>query len=364
MLKKYSSLLVFVLIEIVTATISFSDFIQNNSILLAASTAFFLIVTPLLYYVLTRKKQTEFTFWFVFYSVFKVTPYIFRMEGNFFEAIFQLKIYFNIAFLFYLTWKAFQFIKNFRKTVKQKNNIEQDDYSIISNSLQEAIKFKKLGKMISFEVCCFYYCLIKWRRNNNNNNTGYSFSGYKESGISAVYIGLMLVSVFEAVGLHFLLISRNKTISLLLLVLHVYILINLTGHLKAVFFRSHLVLSQKMIIRYGLFDTLEIPFGQIHSIQKFEGDYEKSSELVKFALLGKLEPHNIAIELKNKTVVSLPFGITKKPSKILLYIDNANDFLKIVKEKIEENENRQTASPELEKACKTEPISHAFSLKN
>ena len=347
MLKKYSSLLVFTVIEIVIAAISFSDFIQNNSILLSASTALFLIVTPLLYYVLTRKKQTEFTFWFVFYSVFKITPFIFRMEGDFFEALFQLKIYLNIAFLLYLTWKAFQFIKNFRRSVKQKNNIEQDEYGIISNALQEAIKFKKLGKMISFEVCSFYYCFIKWTRNHNNTITKNNFTGYKESGVSAVYIGLMLVSVFEAVGLHFLLISRNKTVSLVLLVLHVYVLINLIGHLKAVFFRSHLVLSQKMIIRYGLFDTLELRFDSIASIQKFEGDYEKSSELVKFALLGKLEPHNVSIELKENIKVALPFGISKEPKRILLYIDNVNDFLKTVTGKIEEPQNIDPASLQL-----------------
>ena len=120
--------------------------------------------------------------------------------------------------------------------------------------------------MISFEVCSFYYCFIKWNRNNNPEN---SFSGYKESGVSAVYIGLMLVSVFEAVGLHFLLITWNKTFSLLLLVLHVYILINLIGHLKAVFFRSHLVWSQKIIIRYGLFGSFNIPKGKATLIFSF-----------------------------------------------------------------------------------------------
>lgn len=349
MLKKYSALIAFIAIEIGIALISLNSHIQDNSILLSAFTALFLIVTPLLYYAVTRKKQTEFTFWFVFYSVFKMTPYIFRMEGNFFEVLFQLKIYLNIVFLLYLTWKAFQFIKNFRKTVKQKNNIEQDEYSIISNTLQEAVKFKKLGKMISFEVCSFYYCFIKWTsNNNNNNNTENSFTGYKESGVSAVYIGLMLVSVFEAVGLHFLLISWNKTVSLLLLVLHVYILINLIGHLKAVFFRRHLVLSQKMIIRYGLFDTLEIPFALMDSIQKFEGDYDKSSELVKFALLGKLEPHNLSIGLKENFLVNLPFGIRKKPKRILLYIDDVADFLKTVANKIEESRDFDSVSLELE----------------
>ncbi|MFH6995502.1 hypothetical protein [Flavobacterium sp. FlaQc-48] len=343
MIKKYSSLLIFIAIEISIALISLSNSVPNDSVL----TTLFLIVAPALYYVLTKKKQTEFTFWFVFYSVFKITPYIFKMEGNIFEVIFEWKIYLNSAFLIFLLWKGFQFIRNFRKAVQQNDTIEKDEYDIISDTLKKAIPFKKLGKMISFEVCSFYYCFIKWSRNKSDTTR---FSGYRESGVSAVYMGLMLVSVVEAIGVHMLLVAWNSAVAILFLVLHVYLLINLTGHLKAVFFRAHLVLSQKIIIRYGLFDTLEIPLDSINMIQKFEGDYEKSNELVKFALLGKLEPHNISIELKESRTVTLPFGITKDPKRILLYIDNANDFIKTIKDKIEEPKTFETVSLKREKS--------------
>ncbi|MBS7233643.1 hypothetical protein KHA90_21755 [Flavobacterium psychroterrae] len=248
----------------------------------------------------------------------------------------------------FLIWKAFQFIRNFSKAIKQKDTIEQDEYSVISDYIKKSIPFKKLGKTIAFEVCSFYYCFIKWKGNKNNQN---NFSGYRESGVSALYIGLMLASGFEAIGLHVFLILRSKTAAILFLILHIYLIINLTGHLKAIFFRNHLILSQKIVIRYGLFDTLEIPTDSIITIQKFEGDYDKSNELLKFALLGKLEPHNILIELKNNIKVHLPFGITKQPKRILLYIDNANDFIKIVKNNIEENENfPQTKSLQIEKS--------------
>ena len=346
MLKKYSALIVFIAIEIGIALTSLNSHIHDNPTLLSVFTALFLIVTPALYYI-TNKKQTEFTFWFVFYSVFKITPYVFEMENNFFQVIFQWKIYFNIAFLIFLVWKAFQFIRNFRKAVKQKDNIEQDDYAIISGSLKKSIKFKKLAKMIAFEVCSFYYCFIKWA-GNKNNTSGYS--GYRESGVSAIYIGLMLASVFEAIALHAYLISRNKMIAIIILILHIYLLINLIGHLKAIYFRSHLVLSQKIIIRYGLFDTLEIPFDSIKTIQKFEGDYDKSNDLVKFALLGKLEPHNISIELKESIPVNLPFGIKKEPKRILLYIDDVADFLKTVADKIEESRDFDSVTLELDGA--------------
>ncbi|KQO21620.1 hypothetical protein ASF10_12775 [Flavobacterium sp. Leaf82] len=346
MLKKYNALIIFIAIEIAIALVSFNTHIKNNSTSLSVFTALFLIVTPALYYI-TNKKQTEFTFWFIFYSVFKITPYIFEMENNFFQVVFQFKIYLNIAFLMFLLWKAFQFIRDFRKAVKQSNNIEEDEYSIISDSLKKSIAFKKMGKMIAFEVCSFYYCFIKWTGNKMSES---NFSGYRESGVSALYIGLMLASVFEAIALHAYLISRIRFVAIVVLILHVYLLINLIGHLKAIFFRSHLVLSQKIVIRYGLFDTLEIPVDSIKSIQKFEGDYEKSNDLVKFALLGKLEPHNISIVLKQKIKVSLPFGIKKEPEKIFLYIDNAADFLKTVTDRIEELQNSDSISLELNKS--------------
>jgi hypothetical protein len=335
MIKKYSSIIIFGIIETTLALIGFYAVPKNNAILFSILTALFFIVTPAIYYLLSRKKQTEFTFWFVFYLAFKTTPYIFPMKENFFKIIFDWKIYLNISFLILLIWKVIRFMVNFRKTINQKDHESQDEYSLISNSLQQSVKFKKLGKMIAFEVCSFYYCFIKWTGIKSIDN---QYSGYKNSGISAIYIGLMFVSIVEAIGMHVLLISWNKNVAILFLILHIYLLINLTGHLKAIIFRRHHIVSQKIIIRYGLFDTLEIAISSIEKINKFDGDYEKSRKLVKFALLGKLEPHNIYLELKNDMQVNLPFGIIKKPKIILFYIDNVNDFVKQVTDTIEEKE--------------------------
>ncbi|MEN2400869.1 hypothetical protein GKZ90_0013875 [Flavobacterium sp. MC2016-06] len=335
MLKKYSSLIIFVLIEIILAFIGYSLSPLSNSLLLSILTALFFIGTPILYYVITRKRQTEFTSWFVFYLAFKITPYVFTMENNFFQLLFRFKIYLNILFLFYLMFKIIVFIKSFRKDVLQKKNEDIDEYTFISNSLQESVKFKNLGKMIAFEVCSFYYCFIKW--NGNKNNEIY-FTGYKNSGVGAIYIGLMLVSVVEAVGLHFLLISWNKIFAIIFLILHVYLLINLTGHLKAIFFRRHFISNEKIIIRYGLFETVEIPISTIDEITKYEGDYERNKDLVKFALLGKLEAHNISLELKNNIQINLPFGIIKKPKNILFYIDDVSVFIKTIKDSMEYNQ--------------------------
>ncbi|KQX15576.1 hypothetical protein [Flavobacterium sp. Root420] len=192
---------------------------------------------------MSTREQTEFTFWFVFYLAFKTTPYLFPMNGNFFKIIFDWKIYFNIAFLLFLIWTVVHLIMNFKRNIKHIDIENQDDYSVIINSLQESFKFKKLNTIIAFEICSFYYCFIKWSGNKTSEN---QYSGYKNSGVSAVYIGLMLASIADV-----------------FLILHIYLLINLTGHLKAIIFRRHLISSDKILIRYGLFNSLEIPISSI-----------------------------------------------------------------------------------------------------
>ena len=324
MVKKYNSLFIFGMIETMLLVIDFYFTPKNSPVLFSVLTALFFIAAPIIYYFLSRREQTEFTFWFVFYLAFKITPYLFPMKGNFFKIIFDCKIYFNIAFLLFLIWTVVHFILNFKRKIKHIDIDNQDDHSIISNSLQESFKFKKLNTIIAFEICSFYYCFIKWSGNKTSEN---QYSGYKNSGVSAIYIGLMLASIAEAVTVHMLLISRNKNIAIAFLILHIYLLINLIGHLKAIIFRKHLISSEKIVLRYGLFNSLEVPIRSIEKISKFEGDYEKGNEIVKFALLGKLEPHYVAIECKNNISVSLPFGIVKNPKLLLLYVDDVDVFI-------------------------------------
>ncbi len=324
MTKKYNYLLIFGVLETIILIIDFYFIPKNSPLSFSVLTALFFIVAPAIYYLLTRKEETEFTFWFVFYLAFKTTPYLFPMKGNFFSLLFDWKIYFNVAFLLFLIWTVVHFVLNFKKDIKRFDIENQDDYSIIMKSLQKSIKFKKLGKIIAFEICSFYYCFIKWSGNKTSEN---QYSGYKNSGVSAIYIGLMLASIAEAVTVHMILISWSKTAAIVFLILHIYLLINLTGQLKAIIFRKHLITAEKIILRYGLFNSLEIPFDCIEKTSKFEGDYEKSNKLIKFALLGKLEPHNVFIECRSNIEVSLPFGIVKKPKKLLLYIDDVNSFI-------------------------------------
>ncbi|MBC5837118.1 hypothetical protein [Flavobacterium muglaense] len=326
-IKKYLPLLLFIIVQIIIAGISLNGNFRNDYKYSSILTGLFLFLTPTVYHLLSKNTKTTFTYWFVFYLSIKISPFIFTTDNNFFKILFEYKIYLNIAFLIYLLYKTIVFIVELKKRLFQKNTETIDDFSIISNSLGQSIKFEKLGKLLTFEICSFYYCFIKWVKNKKNDN---QFTTNNNSGITALYIGLMIASITEAFAIRSILISRNKTAAIVLLVLHLYILINLTGHLKAIHYRYHLVSAKTVVIRYGLFETLVIPIDTIASIKNFEGDYTKNKDLVKFALLGKLEPHNIAIELKEKRTVNLPFGISRQPTTILLYVDEIHDFINTI----------------------------------
>lgn len=327
MIKKYSFTVIFMVVELILALVSQHNFIKNNAILLSLITSLFLIIVPFLFFLLAYKNQEKYTFVFIFYSIFKVIPYVFSMKGNFFEVIFQWKFYLDILFSFILIWNFILFLKRFRDNYKKHWNEENDDLTTISIAIQNVFVFKKLGKILAFEVSSFYYCFLKWKQPSINANL---FSGYKNSGIIALFVSLIFLSIVEAGAFHIFLFSEHKNIALIFAFIHIYVLINLIGHLKAIVIRKHFISSNKILIRYGLFDTLEIPVKLIVKITKFDGNYEKSENVVKFALLAKLEPHNILVELKDNMLVYFPFGIVKNPNKILLYLDEPSKILGLV----------------------------------
>jgi hypothetical protein len=85
MVKKHNSLLIFGMIETMLLVIDFCFTPKNSPLSFSILTALFFIVAPIIYYFLSRREQTEFTFWFVFYLAFKTTPYLFPMNGKFFQ---------------------------------------------------------------------------------------------------------------------------------------------------------------------------------------------------------------------------------------------------------------------------------------
>ena len=332
MIKKYRPLIIFITIEILTVILSFFNIVNTNSILISILTLFFIVINPTIYYFLFLRNKSNFTFWFVFYSAFKIAPFIFIQKNNWFQIIFEWKKYINGVLLIILICKLFYFIKKFITQLKSKSNQSDDDYTFLSEYIQSSIRFKKLSKLISFEVCSFYYSILIWKNKRKLNNF---FTTHKNSGAIAIYFGLILVSGAEALGLHIMLYHKNKILSMIFIYLHIYLLINISGQIKALFLRRHIVYDDRILLCYGLYEAININNINIKSISKFEGDFVRGKKIVKLALLGKMEPHNVFIELENEIVVNLPFGIVKSTKQLLFYVDYASEFIK----NIETNKN-------------------------
>ncbi|WP_300670084.1 hypothetical protein [Soonwooa sp.] len=327
-MKNYRSFIIYLLLEIATATFFLMTKDSINSLQTSVLITIFLFVNPFLFFVFSRNTQSNISFWYVLYLAFKITPLIFRTTGTWFDYLFKFKLIFNLAFLTFLIWRIFRFVKHFRnKMTTEKTNII-DEHSVISEYLQSNIKFRKISQMITFEICSFYYTFLKWKNTQTSTN---SFSGYKNGGVIAVYLAFILISIIEGIGFHFLLFSKNKILGIAFLILHIYILVNLIGQIKAIIYRKHLISDDYIYIRYGLFNTLKIAVTEIQECSNYEGDYDKRDKnLLKMALLGKLEPHNVMLELNENIEAQLPFGITKRPKKLLLYVDDSPTFINAI----------------------------------
>lgn len=324
MIKKYSPIAIFITIEIITVVLSLTNTTKSSPTITSLLIFFFIFVNPAIYYFWFLKKNKNFTFWFVIYSVFKVSPFLFKQKNTWFETLFIWKKYINAVLLLVLLWKAFFFIKKFLNHLKTESKKRDDDHTFLSEYLQVSIRFKKLSKMISFEVCAFYYALFKWKNKRTSDNF---FTFYKNSGTISIYYGFILVSGAEAIGIHVMLYHKSKILSLLFIYLHIYILISIIGQIKAMLLRRHIIYEDKIVLCYGLFEAIEIKKNNIKSISKFEDDYVREKKLLKVALLGKMESHNVLIELESEITVHLPFGFVKSPKKILFYVDNIDVFI-------------------------------------
>jgi hypothetical protein len=236
--------------------------------------------------------------------------------------IFKWKRIISISYLIYLLSRIFLAIK----LIRQKNYKTDDDFTNILLILINYFRIEKIARLLSFEIGAIYYCFFKWKKAKSEN---IEYTCYKTNGSSYQLYGVILfISLIEAYAFQVFLHQKHPIIASLLLFFHIYFFITIIGHLKATFFRRNVITNNKFIIRYGLFETIEIPFNNIRSINKNDGSYDKTDKnTVKYGLLGQLEMHNTLIELKTPTKVHLPFGKSKTPYRVLFFVDENDNLI-------------------------------------
>lgn len=118
---------------------------------------------------------------------------------------------------------------------------------------------------------------------------------------------------------------------------HIYTFIFVIAHLKALYLRPIEVHSNILSIKNGLFANTDISFSDISTIHIFEKDIGyKRKDFFRFALIKKLENHNIIIILNQDIKVKIIYDFSKTVKKIYLYVNGKNEFCELINKKMVE----------------------------
>lgn len=323
--KKYKLLLLFFLAECLLIVIS--SYISSSYYNLFF--IIYLIIFPACFYFISKREISTFVLISLFYFIFKISPFVYNITETIFLPIFEWKKVISIIYLIYLFTRIFFAIKFLRK----ENNKTEDELSNISLFLINYFRVEKIAKLLTFEIGAIYYCFFKWKKTNSKHK---EFTCYKTNGTSyQLYFVIFVISLVEAFVFQVFLHKKYPILAMVFLFLHIYFFITIIGHLKATFFRRNILLKDKFIIRYGLFETCEIPFKNIETINNDNGTYDKrDGNTIKYGLLGQLESHNTLIVLKNPTKFYLPFGKSKTAKRILFFVDKNQNLIDAIKSEI------------------------------
>jgi len=177
------------------------------------------------------------------------------------------------------------------------------------------------------EIAVFYYGFVYWKKRKLADN---EFSYHKESGSVALFFVLIMLIGIEIMPIHHLLAKWNTIAAWVLTLLSVYSGFQVFGYAKSLMKRPIEVTKDKLLLRYGIMHEAEIPLSEIREIQLSKKSFTKEDAIVRFALLGELESHNIIIETHTEQTFHGLFGIKKPFTKLALHVDKDAYFKKYI----------------------------------
>ena len=201
--------------------------------------------------------------------------------------------------------------------IKASLTKEQDPDLAISKPIEKILGKGAISSLLSFEARVWTYALFSRKISRQNFIGERHFSCHKKDGAQSNQLGFILIILFELPVMHLLLhflwspFAANFTTCLTLLGLAFFI-----AEYKAIAIRPISILTDSIIVRYGIFNPLRIAFNEINHIQPNSTFIRRSGNVKRFNLAGN---PNIEIKLNSGKL-------------IYLGLDSPNDFISTVKE--------------------------------
>jgi len=189
---------------------------------------------------------------------------------------------------------------------------DKDPDIAISQPIENIVGKGAISALLSFEARVWTYALFAKKIRQQYFNGDSHFSCHKKDGTQSNQLGFILIILFELPVMHMLLhfiwspFAANITTGLTLLGLAFFL-----AEYKAISIRPVSITPNVLIIRYGVWNPLEVSLTDIQSTQLNSCFIRRSSNVKRFNLAGN---PNVEIQLNSGGF-------------IYLGVDSPNDFI-------------------------------------
>lgn len=205
--------------------------------------------------------------------------------------------------------------------IKATLNKTIDPDLAISRPIESFIGQGKLANLMAFEARTWVYTIFHHRIDVLHFEGQHHFYGHLKDGTQSNLSGFIFIILFEIPLVHLLLhFIWSPTAALVFTALTAFSLLFLIAEYRAISLRPISIdtLNQQLIIRYGLFAPLTIPFADIESVSTHQGQVSRAKNIKRYNLFGT---PNMVIN-------------TNKGMKIYLGLNHAEPFVESLKKHI------------------------------
>lgn len=226
----------------------------------------------------------------------------------------------ELGFVGFLLSQTSRIVRQYR----QLDAINVDFIGNLQQSLDRTLGYSRFNRILVSELAVIRYGLLGWRAPVEKTDTDLAFTSHRESGQTALVIGLVFVGLIETVVVHTLLHRWSPLLAWFMSGAGLYGLLFFVADLVASIKRPVLIQANQVIIRLGLRGNGVIDKQQIEHVNPINQKPVRDPNTLNGALF---TAPNVLITLREPVRLTGMLGIQKTVRYIALFIDDKQTFI-------------------------------------
>lgn len=193
----------------------------------------------------------------------------------------------------------------------------------IRATVRELVPWPRAAGILAFEICVLWFALFSWRTRPERDD-GSDFTTHRKTGYGALLAALILAVSIEVVPIHALLLRASPVLAWSATALSLYGILWLVGDYRAIRLRPVRIDDDRLIVRFGLRWSVDIPIRQIHGIRNLGGSVIRERADLRLVLPGA---RRIAFELDRAVEARGPYGLRRRVRTLELGVDDPDRLI-------------------------------------